>query len=1060
MTVEVLAAVPGEDPRPALWEELLAARRPLYLAASAALLRRAVRELARQAGGRGSGAREHAFVFHRFLERTFYRAYRDWRAIDGTEQRLVMARIVRTAPLQALAPIAGKPGLVTAALRFVRELKVTGLPLDGWLTRLQPGKEAEFGALAAAYDAYLRRHRLADREDVYRMAAAALAAGGLSAGGPAWGGVTGEAEGAPGGEAGGGVFTGYDLVVIDGFALLTGLERAAIAALAGCAARTVLVVPYDPDRPEVFAETARDLAPGSEALSPAPAPRAAPPRAAPSRPAGLDHLCRRLFHPAPAPCAAGGHVVAVAAPGPAREVQEVARRVKGLLAQGRYLPEDIAVIAPDPELYGPLVRTHFARYAIPVDVLPAPLTNAPVVQAVLGLLRLAQGPRWHRDAVLGLLQSPYLPWQGAGVGALAAALRALPPAAPPQEWLAALPPPLAAPLASLYQHLAGLAAPAPAADHCRAVRALVGTLGIPGRVADLAHGGRPPAPGGLGAAAAARAARELAALGALDRTLARLERAAQDLAGDEPLTAAEFLALLEGELAAQPWQPGAPAAGSRVRFLVPAQAEGLRVPVVFVLGLAEGLFPAPYPHDWVLPEARRRALGLPTWDRHQARARIDFLRAVAAAQERLYLTRPATGDDGEAWLPSPFWLAVAECLADFQEEQVPLSALVPTRPDPVACPADLYLYVAAAARGPGAATARRVHRLAPHALLNPGAWDAAVRRMAVEERRWAPGFSRWDGRVEDPELLAAVAARFGPQEALSATALETYAFCGFRFFGERVLGLHPGEEYEPDVAPDEQGALVHAILARFFQTWGRRPLALPAARDLLHRVVDQAVAEGFQRLPAALREAHRRRLRRWLEAWLEAEADRQAATGAQLLPTYFEVRFGSGTPVELAPGYRFQGVIDRIDTTDTGQFALYDYKAGRAPRMADIDAGLRLQLPIYLAAAARLGLPGVAEPLGAAYYGLRDLARTGIWREEAAQVAGVARPLPADAFLTRLAALQQQVLDLVDRLRAGQFHVHPQRLPCPAHCPLRGACRIDPVWLAAKAGAGAEEAEP
>lgn len=1062
---EVWIAGPGHPARQTLLAELLAARRPLYLAAGAPLLRRSIGDLARLARGRGTGAREHCHVLARYLERVFGRACREWQRIDPAEQRLIAGRIIRSLPLAYLGPISGKPGLTAAALRFIATLKETGVPYADWLPRLQPGKEADFGAIAAAYDAFLAGRRLADRHDVMRMAAAAVAAG-------------------AGGE--------HDLVVIDGFATLSGLERAAVAALAGRAERTVMLVTHAADRPELFDPVAADFAPWWGDARPAPDPAGGGPPDAPPPPAALRHLREQWFRPAPRlmPAAeARGALELIAAAGPLREVQEVARRIKELLAAGDRLPEDVAVVANRPDDYGDLVREVFERCGIPVDVLPAPLHTAPVAQAVLSPLRLA-GPAWRRDDLLAVIGSPYLPWRGASEAAGAAPLQwlagraaLLPPVAPAADWAGALaqlaaedvPAPGGAGAAGAaavgyVRELAAAAArhqvPVPIADHCRTLGLTLDTWGLQDRILDLLHAGP------LTGDSAARAARELAAWRGLRHTLARLEQAARTQGDDAPQTAGEFAALLEGELAEQRYSAAPAVPGSRVRFLVPAQAEGLRVPVVFALGLAEGGFPARRPDDWVLPEHRRRELGLPTWERHQAKERLNFMRVLALAGERLVLTRPGTTADGEEWLASGFLAEVANCFdGPLPETQVPLSEVIPTRFSRVACRADLDLRLVATAwsAGPDPAEldlAGLVHRCRLPDGPDPAAWVTAVRRIAAEEERWGPGFTRWDGRLADPGLIAGLAAQFGPQAVFSASALEVYAWCGFRFFGERVLRLQPAEEFEADVAPDEQGTLLHEVLRRFYRTWGRRPLEPAAAGALLRQIADETVAAGLARLPAALRAARRRQWQGLLAAWLTAELERAGA----LLPAYLEVSFGMPPPpdadpasrpepLELGGGYRFRGVIDRVDTDDAGRFVVYDYKSGAVPPAGDVLGGFRLQLPLYLAAAAALRLPGAREPGGAAYYSLRSLARSGLWEQETARLAGVggrSRGVLAPAeFAAAVDGLLGRVRDLVDRVRAGDFAVYPQR-PCPDYCPLRTACRIDPDRLAAKVGPAAE----
>jgi ATP-dependent helicase/DNAse subunit B len=75
--------------------------------------------------------------------------------------------------------------------------------------------------------------------------------------------------------------------------------------------------------------------------------------------------------------------------------------------------------------------------------------------------------------------------------------------------------------------------------------------------------------------------------------------------------------------------------------------------------------------------------------------------------------------------------------------------------------------------------------------------------------------------------------------ALSASALETYARCPFRYFLNTVLGVVPQEDPELllTLQPRERGALLYEILHDFFsrlQREGRMPLATQDPQKLLH----------------------------------------------------------------------------------------------------------------------------------------------------------------------------------------------------------------------------------
>jgi ATP-dependent helicase/DNAse subunit B len=711
----------------------------------------------------------------------------------------------------------------------------------------------------------------------------------------------------------------------------------------------------------------------------------------------------------------------IEAPDPAREIAHVARTIKQMLLEGRCQPDEVAIISNQPDRDRELVRRMMAQYGVPVSLPPEPLISAPVVQAILALL---QG---DDDAA----KSPYLK-QAAG-------------AAPP------------------------LAAPAPVADHCAALARFLGPLQIEQQILGLMHGAAAP----LDDEAAALGARQISAYRAFLRTLVRLERTHQMAGLPADLTVTEFRSLLTEELteATYPAQNRSP--GPAVRFLVPAQAEGLRIPVVFVVGLADGAFPTARADDWVISDRQRGAHGLTTRARHRQVQRLQFLRAVRAASRELILTRSVADASGAALLPSVFW----EELVDDESAiaKIPATQVTPPHFDRVFSPGELLQRLVQVLRH-GSPDPHEIEMASQVAHQAP---DNLAPRIAAEDARRSARYTSHDGRLTDPTVLTTLATRRGDAHRYSASELETYAACPFRYLGERILRLQEPDEEEADLDAAEVGTALHHILAEFYRS-PNLDLHAPAAEERLAALTHQETARATARLAPALREAWRRQLLKQALAWLAGERAirRSAAQNAQpeeqLTPTYLEWSFGQ----KLRPGvdprstteplrlgnYQIGGIIDRIDTDGLGGYVVYDYKSGRTPTAGDIlNRRVRLQVPIYLIAARRLALPGATTPIGGAYYGLRDRKRTGgIWRKSKKAVHGVTyhgSQLDDAPFDETLTALETHIIRLMDDLNGGDLTVNP-RAPCPAYCPVRTVCRFDEARLEGKTGrAGKEGAE-
>ena len=242
--------------------------------------------------------------------------------------------------------------------------------------------------------------------------------------------------------------------------------------------------------------------------------------------------------------------------------------------------------------------------------------------------------------------------------------------------------------------------------------------------------------------------------------------------------------------------------------------------------------------------------------------------------------------------------------------------------------------------------------------LLPRLWDGSQRYERARKARNDDRFSAWDG-VLPPDTMVVDPL----SQSLSATALETYATCPYRYYLRHVLRVgavpEPGEALE--MTPLDRGAMVHRILERWVQE------ALDRKQEWKAFLADEArltqiAEEEFERegqgglagLPTT-----------WAIVQAEVLADmrellrderERAAQGYRPLATELEFQ---GLPLALPDGTRltFNGRIDRVDhRVDQGRdgFVAIDYKTGRARKEAtQYRSGTALQLPIYLQAVAR-----------------------------------------------------------------------------------------------------------
>ncbi len=267
--------------------------------------------------------------------------------------------------------------------------------------------------------------------------------------------------------------------------------------------------------------------------------------------------------------------------------------------------------------------------------------------------------------------------------------------------------------------------------------------------------------------------------------------------------------------------------------------------------------------------------------------------------------------------------------------------------------------LAVSLRGPlldaGELAVRRAVHLR-HAGLAVPALHPRSRALDMLNARRSSRFTEWDGNVAaiaDGDWLPL-------HQKTSPTALETYAACGYRYFCRTVLRLNVVEEPDERAVMDAatRGSLIHGVLEKFFieqQKVGRPQVGEAWTVDDLHRLMviadehlDDANRQGQRGLP--IYAAHETRsIRADLKLFLEKDTGFRRETGA--IPTDFE----AAVPETQVAGVTLRGRVDRIDRAPDGTRAwVIDYKTGKAhepPKGGPFDAGQRLQLPTYIAAA-------------------------------------------------------------------------------------------------------------
>ena len=415
-------------------------------------------------------------------------------------------------------------------------------------------------------------------------------------------------------------------------------------------------------------------------------------------------------------------------------------------------------------------------------------------------------------------------------------------------------------------------------------------------------------------------------------------------------------------------------------------AVGMDFDAVWLVGMIEGAVPPRHHDDPLLPEPSwRDAGGRSRVDDRVSKERYDYLSAISTCR-RLSLSYPvADPESRRKTFPSRWLLEQAEVLAG---ETVYADDLARFRDRPwltiaqslensisrLEIPADTRDY-----------DLKRLLRwrmegniLAAHPLAQQGALSMATRLGRSRSSRRLTDF---DGNLSGAQEPGIPAPNF-LAPVVSATSLERWAVCPYRYFLANVLRLSVQEDPEEAVgiSPMDSGLLVHKILERFLvsvQNTGQFPAdgeawGLPHRQgmmDIADSVFEEFESRGVTGKPL-LWEIRKLGIRADLQKFLEEDEKLRQRFGTSSV--LVETRFGAGNDwqevVDEETQVRFRGAIDRVDLkADGSPSIIIDYKTG-SPRsykgldIDPIDAGKHLQLGIYSLAAGHLaGSEGVAS---------------------------------------------------------------------------------------------------
>ena len=934
------------------------------------------------------------------------------RRISRKAQELILQdildRLLEKGRLPYFGRLAGKKGFVQSVASMMEQIGSCGATAEEidtafahWDGR-SPAyrqKDREIAEIYREYLAYLIQNNIYDMAGLYRVAAEELAALRKAGGAVTW-----------------------KTLYFTGFYRFDALQLTIIRLLSQTC-DVWIALPYESGRPELYGAvefTYGDLMQYAkqERLPAVPVS---------GRAASLRHIVRNLRNPGMKPAPADPGIEIWQLPDENEEMRAVLREIKQQLRGQTIKPSEIAVVVRRMEEYSG-IRDLCDEYGIPIQAEDsAALAASPVFRFVAAILETASPHgREKAESWIGFLTQPL---QKIVLGLPTEAAIQLAEEQYYTDYRKFLTDVLEETgcdaLRQLWQETDAIPAEATIQDYCDITGRLLSLTNLPEKAGRLYREGKLNLAGFKNTVCACREIHALLQKLPQDYRLCRSGTQRTDCAGF-----AEALAEAAGKLSLSLQ----PENREGIAFLSAVNLEDVAFKQVYVLGLRENEFPFYKDENWIYNDRERADLTvlgitLPSSAEGYGEDIHFFMNACAAATERLVLTFYADEEHNA----SPY---IGEIQSLFTDLKVQVKKSETTVEDSLSRE---ELELALARAGQTAA----LEQMEP-GLTESGGCD----------RKRLQKTAGWNGNPADASLLQQISRQIGNR--FSASKLETYRSCPFKFLVTYVWQQKAAEAAGEDMDPMQRGSLLHKVLEKFIGKHLGEKLQeaqhgeLQKELDGIFDVTCQEFADKGWLYPGDFWQHDKEQQRILLQRWLRSEI--AYSEQGEWRPVSTEQAFGKKGRSEVTldiNGRRIylNGKIDRIDRAGEAYF-ITDYKSGDTPNkkaFADTD----LQLPLYLLAAAMQNKGNVA---GGGYYSLKDAERKESFMFPAAadtvpwktfsEAKGTNGTATAITDMKDLQATLQQVLgDMLERMGQGDFSPTPSK-DCERNCPAAEICRF------------------
>jgi len=1014
---------------------------------------------------------------HRLLQLAGQPPRRIHSAAALTLLRHILLDLKAQGRLSLFASIAHTPGFLQTVAAFIVELKQQRI----WPQQLQEAahtdKDHELALIYAAYQAGLQMHNLADREGETWLALKAL-------------------EEKPN------LASDIALLLADGYDQFTPVQASLLTQLAGRVEQTVVTLTALPEPHQRlglrFQQALARLEATHHALD-VPLSRQVL-TVNPERHPDLRALAEGVVAP-PAQKAtpdSPSRVRLIEAPEPAQEAAAVLREVKRLLYAG-VRPDDILIVVRDWPLYASAIETYGRLYKLPLlREHASDLRENPALALLLDVLRLADGPparRFERRTLLDVLRSPYVmaedldtpdaldlldrvsrrygvisglhEWHQAldAAAGQSVELEEDEPAEPLlnsaqaatlslalETFCHGVTPPAEATATDYVDWLERLIGPDPESERDDAAQwpdspfclnLLTNIHAMDADVDDDELG--------------ALTRRDVSAVSSLRGLLVGLRESEALLRSlnvpQRMITWGEFYQQLQMALSASNHFALRPDRTGRVLVTGAVEARGLPHAHVFIMGLSEGVFPAPTPEDPLYLDSEREALRERGVNLRSRAERGDdeglYYELISLPRYSLILSRP-TVRDGKPWSASHLWQRTLAAYAPnslthrrYRVGEVPSA-------DEVAALDEALL----AAVSDEDAAPLRGWLMAKHGPQ----WQVVQQAITIEQGRLSSArHDAYSGHLQHVLTRQHVARTLADTRRWSAGQLNEYGLCPYGFFARRLLHLEEWEEPQVGMDARQLGSVFHAILEKAYGQIQQAGMAImPENANEALEIFEDVATYIFKDAPQAYgfrpavgwrqqQALMRRRLRALLVKDFSDESPLRQLSHQPRKVYALEQRFGFQRPLSIPIGagetvgkLPVRGVIDRIDRAGDA-LIIVDYKSGSTQiPLSEIQEGRNFQMAVYILALREL-LRESDEALtvaGGLFWHIRDLRHSGLM--------DFAHDT-ADEHEAVILRAQRHIARYIDLARQGRYAPQASKMvdgKCSRYCAYYQLCRL------------------